>query len=174
MIQSPRRRASARSARRSSRLAVQPVGLLGELTKIAGARRDRGGEPVEIERPAVVAEVDRHFDRLAPPMPEAAAKFGHAGVGTTSRSRSRRSGDRDLDRLHAAAGHEESLGREVTAELAGVITRERRAQFRDAALIGVEGLAGGKRAFVASAMNCGVGRSPSPAQSGIRPGRPRP
>ena len=94
---------------------------------------------------------------VAPPMPTAPAKFGQAGrrhdhlvAGAGGR------GDGDLDRLHAAAGDEEALRREFAAELALVIAGERGAKLGDAALIGVEGLAGSERAVRSRRqMNCG-------------------
>ena len=56
-----------------------------------------------------------------------------------------------------------------------VIAGERGAKLGHAALLGVEGLAGARAtSTAASEMKAGVGRSPSPTQSGIRPWRPRP
>ena len=104
-----------RGARARSRSSLQPVPSKssGTTTGRAPSIADRGGEI----RPGRA----RHDDLVA-----------GAGDG----------GDGDLDRLHAAAGDEEALGREVAAEIARVIAGERRAQLRDAALPGVEGLAG--------------------------------
>ena len=147
MIQNPWRRAIASSAVRSSWLAVHPVGFDGETTTSARVReRDGRREPVEIERPALIAEIHRHLD---------GPRAGDAGGGCRIRPGRRRDdhlvafarghGERDLDRLHAGAGDEEFLGREVAAVEARVIAGQRVAQFRDAALPRIERLTGGER-----------------------------
>ena len=84
---------------------------------------------------------------VAPVTPMAAVRFGHSGVRNDHLVAV--AGDHahgGLDRLHAAAGDEEALRRERPAVGALVIAGERGAQLRNAALVGVEGLAGGERA----------------------------
>ena len=78
MIQRPRLRASVEQRRQLVAVAVQPVGLEGELRKIARVvRRDGRGEPVEIERTSrPLAKSQRHVDRrCAPATPRAPAKI---------------------------------------------------------------------------------------------------
>ncbi len=92
----------------------------------ARLRRDGGGEPVEIERPAIVAERHRHFDRT---------RADDAGRGCGIRPGRRRDQhlvagardhrEHDLDRLHAGAGDIEFLRHERAAVERRVIARER-------------------------------------------------
>ena len=133
----------------SSRVAVQPVGLDGELMKMPRVRGVMASvEALEIELPALLGE-----DLSAPSpawrrrRPMAAAKFGQAGVGTITSSPAPAIMRTAIwIGVHAAMGDEEALGRERLAEEAGVIARERLAQIGNAALLGVEGLAGRERA----------------------------
>ena len=134
-------------ARRSSSVAVQPVGLVGELRTIAVVRgvtlaKSRSRSSVQPSLPSVIGT----GTGVAPEMPMAAVRFGQAGCGiSTSSPVPDDHAAGDLDGLHAAAGDEEALGRERLAVGALVIAGERGAQLRDAALMGIEGLAGGQR-----------------------------
>ena len=79
---------------------------------------------------------------FAPITPVAAAAFGQAGVGImTSVAGAACHRERGLDRLHARAGDVEFVRIECASVKARVIARERVAQFRQAALPGVECLA---------------------------------
>ncbi len=87
MIQRPRRRASVSSAVKSSRVAVQPVGLDGEtrnsarvLAVMASSIRSRSSD-----QPSLPNDIGTSTAR-APTMPAAAAAFGQAGVGITTSS----------------------------------------------------------------------------------------
>ena len=127
-----------------------PAGRIGRRDdeERARARRDRGGEPVEVERPAVIAEAtSAPRPARAPAMPVAAAAFGQAGVGISTSS--------PAPATIASAIWIACMPEPVTKNSSGangaaverrVIARERLAQFGNAALPGVEGLAGRERA----------------------------
>ena len=109
----------------------------------------------------VTAAASRSRSSVQPSLPNdigtsTGARADDAGRGRGIRPGRRRDHDlvaracdhreHDLDRLHAGAGDVELLRRERPAVERRVIARERLAQFRNAALPGVEGLAGRKRA----------------------------
>ena len=135
-------------------------------------------ELVEVEASSAMPSkssgtIDRASRRRCRPR---AAKFGQAGVGTITSS--------PVPAIAVMAIWIACMPPPVTKKRSGeksrpnwrvVIAGERGAQLGDAALLGVEGLAGRERAVGRVAqMKSGVGRSPSPAQSGISPARPRP
>ena len=153
MIHSPWRRASASTAASSSCVATKPVGLAGELMKIARvAGRHRGWRAARrSSRQRVGAALERDEDRRAPASVTAPAKFGQAGEGISASSPGAdRQARGDFERVHAADGDEEALGREFAAARrravdARHVARDRLAQLGDAALMGVEGLAAVER-----------------------------
>ncbi len=87
MIHSPLARANSRIALSSSRLAVQPVGLDGELMTIARvlavtAPNSLSSGSVQPSRSSVIGTATT----LAPLIASAPSKFGHAGAGTSTSS----------------------------------------------------------------------------------------
>src|ERR1043165_4975809 len=87
MIHRPCRRASESSAARSSRVAVQPVGLLGDTMNrarvfglTAPASRSKSSD-----QPSLPNDIGTSTAR-APITPEAAAAFGQVGVGISGRN----------------------------------------------------------------------------------------
>ncbi len=112
----------------------------------ARLRRDRPLQLLQIQRPPAVGKGQRHGHGAGAAEFDGGNDIGpgrrqidHLVAGLGQRLH------RQHDRLHAGAGHVEMLGREFHAEMAGVITRQRGAQLGNAALPGVEGLAGQKR-----------------------------
>ena len=167
------RRARSRIACRVARSAVQPVGLDGELTKMRrGARRDRGRDPVDVAGPAIAGLVERRPAPACAPATPAAAGEIRPGRRQIDRPRRRRRRSPAAPAGSPACREpvtRNSSRRKALAEMPGVVAGQRLAQFRDAALPGVEGLAVAQRLGGGSEMKSGVGRSPSPTQSGIRP-----
>ena len=137
-------RASVEHDRRSSGVAVQPVGLDGELMTMARVRgviaaSSRSRSSVQPRRRRIHAAPRRAG---AARTPIAATKFGQAGVGTMTSSPAPATMRMPIwTRLHAATGRRRSARASKGGRRARVIARERLAQLRDAALPGVEGLA---------------------------------
>ena len=123
----------------------------GPAGRVAGRIQEQRRRPsgdgveiaVEIERPAGIAEAHRHLDGAR------AANLRGGGEVRPGRRRhhnlvalARHHAQRDLDGRHAARGHEEALGIEGAAIEPLVIARDGKAQLGNAALMGIEGLAG--------------------------------
>ncbi len=176
MIQTPRLRAKSSSAFCSSDVIVQPVGLPGELTKIARVRSSTASNTFcrsSFQLPVGLA-VERHVLRHA-----AHQLRGRGDVRPDRRD------DHDVvagieqklaaqqDRLHAAGRHRDAVGRAFDAVDPLGVGRQRRAAARECRA------ATCKRSRrpagpwpAASRTKSGVTRSPSPNHSGTTSGSP--